>query len=120
MKRIVNYACLLLVFVLTSFSGKKDKKINIVFIGDSITEGGALAHPETGHASNYRITTQMYMDSVKWADARVGRILTALKARSTYDNEDWLIVVSTDHGGDLGHGGSSYPERNAFIILNKI
>lgn len=71
-----------------------------------------------GHASNYRTTTQMYMDSVKAADARVGRILTALKARPTYNNEDWLIVVATDHGGDLSHGGSSYLEQNAFIILN--
>lgn len=71
-----------------------------------------------GHASNYRTTTQMYMDSVKAADARVGRILTALKARPAYSSEDWLIVVATDHGGDLSHGGSSYLEQNAFIILN--
>ncbi|ARS42200.1 hypothetical protein CA265_22090 [Sphingobacteriaceae bacterium GW460-11-11-14-LB5] len=71
-----------------------------------------------GHASNYRTTTQMYMDSVKAVDLRVGRILTALKARPTYNNEDWLIVVATDHGGDLSHGGASYLEQNAFIILN--
>ncbi|WP_316788275.1 alkaline phosphatase family protein [Pedobacter frigoris] len=71
-----------------------------------------------GHASNYRITTQMYMDSVKSVDARVGRILNALKARPTYSDENWLVVVSTDHGGDSSHGGSSYPEQNAFIILN--
>ncbi|WP_082018717.1 alkaline phosphatase family protein [Pedobacter kyungheensis] len=71
-----------------------------------------------GHASNYRTTTQMYMDSVKAVDARVGRILNAVKARPTYNNEDWLIVVATDHGGDSSHGGSSYLERNAFIILN--
>jgi hypothetical protein len=71
-----------------------------------------------GHASNYRTTTPMYMDSVKAVDARVGRILTALRARPTYNNEDWLIVVATDHGGDLSHGGASYLEQNAFIILN--
>lgn len=71
-----------------------------------------------GHASNYRTTTQMYMDSVKAVDARVGRILAAVKGRPTYNNEDWLIVVATDHGGDLSHGGSSYLEQNAFIILN--
>ncbi len=46
MKPSFNYACLLLLFVLTSFSGKKEQKINIVFIGDSITEGGALADPK--------------------------------------------------------------------------
>ncbi len=47
MKAIFNYTCLFLLFVLTSFSGKKEQKINIVFIGDSITEGGALANPKT-------------------------------------------------------------------------
>lgn len=47
MKSIFNYTCLILLFVLTSFSGKKEQKINIVFIGDSITEGGALANPKT-------------------------------------------------------------------------
>lgn len=47
MKRISNYTCLLFLIVLTSFSGKKEQKINIVFIGDSITEGGALADPKT-------------------------------------------------------------------------
>ncbi|QIL40375.1 hypothetical protein G7074_14555 [Pedobacter sp. HDW13] len=57
-----------------------------------------------GHASNYRLTSQMYIDSVKAVDARVGRILNAVKTRTTYNNEDWLIVVATDHGGDLSHG----------------
>lgn len=47
MKPILNYTCLLLLCVLTSFSGKKEHQINIVFIGDSITEGGALADPKT-------------------------------------------------------------------------
>lgn len=71
-----------------------------------------------GHASNYRLTSQMYIDSVKAVDNRVGRILDAIKSRATYDDENWLVVVATDHGGDLSHGGSSYLERNAFIIVN--
>jgi len=44
--------------------------------------------------------------------------LDAIKSRATYDDENWLVVVATDHGGDLSHGGSSYLERNAFIIVN--
>lgn len=42
----------------------------------------------------------------------------AVKSRTTYANEDWLIIVATDYGGDASHGGASYKERNAFIILN--
>ncbi|RZK78651.1 MAG: hypothetical protein EOO92_10750, partial [Pedobacter sp.] len=71
-----------------------------------------------GHASNYNPTTQMYLDSVKSVDVRVGKILQAVKARVNYANENWLIIVATDHGGDASHGGSSYKERNAFIVIN--
>ncbi|WP_231465458.1 alkaline phosphatase family protein [Pedobacter sp. Leaf132] len=71
-----------------------------------------------GHASNYVPTTPMYLDSVKAVDVRVGKILQAVKSRTNYNNEDWLIVVATDHGGDQSHGGASYKERNAFIIVN--
>lgn len=53
MKPFFNYTCLLLLFVLTSFSEKKEQKINIVFIGDSITEGSALADPKTEAAPIY-------------------------------------------------------------------
>ena len=55
---------------------------------------------------------------VTLTDKRVERIIKALRARVNYKNEDWLIVVATDHGGDNSHGGSSYKEQNAFIILN--
>lgn len=71
-----------------------------------------------GHASNYSPSTQMYIDSVKAVDVRVGKVLQAVKSRANYANENWLIIVATDHGGDASHGGSSYKERNAFIIIN--
>ena len=71
-----------------------------------------------GHANTYHPTVEKYRNAVKNADARVGRLLAAVKSRPTYKQEDWLIVVSTDHGGGTSHGGSSYVERNAFIIVN--
>lgn len=71
-----------------------------------------------GHSTNFKPTTPTYLAAIKETDQRVGRVLAALRSRSNYKNEDWLIVVSTDHGGDGSHGGSSYPEQNAFIILN--
>jgi hypothetical protein len=71
-----------------------------------------------GHDSDYKPTTTTYVNAVKVVDARVGRVLAALRGRATYANENWLIVIATDHGGDLSHGGSSYAERNAFIVVN--
>ncbi len=72
-----------------------------------------------GHDYGFGLETSQYANAVQVADARVGRILTAVKARPGYDNENWLVVVVTDHGGiGKGHGGASYQEQNAFIVLN--
>jgi arylsulfatase A-like enzyme len=48
-------------------------------------------------------------------------VLTALKNRKNYGDEDWLILVSSDHGGKgTGHGGGHRePEiLNSFLILH--
>lgn len=47
-------------------------------------------------------------------------IIASIEARKTYAAEDWLILITTDHGGvGGGHGGSSFEERMTFIISNK-
>lgn len=72
-----------------------------------------------GHGTGFSTTNTNYTNAVKAADVHVGNILTALKNRSTYGSEDWLIVIVSDHGGTgSSHGASSYLERNPFIVLN--
>ncbi len=69
--------------------------------------------------AGYDINGAKYRAAVTEVDQRVGRLLAAVKARPNYTEERWLIVVVTDHGGKgTGHGGSSYEEMNAFILLN--
>ena len=50
-----------------------------------------------------------YRDAIVRADGLVGRLVAAVQARPTRAAEDWLILVSTDHGRrpDGGHGGDS-------------
>src|SRR5690606_34344814 len=52
-----------------------------------------------------------YPDAIQKADAQVGRIWSAIKQRKAASNEDWMIVVTTDHGRDAAtgkhHGGHS-------------
>jgi hypothetical protein len=71
-----------------------------------------------GHAENFKPTTLSYIAAVKVVDQRVNRVLEAVKTKSSYKDEDWLIVVAADHGGDDSHGGPGYLEQNSFIILN--
>ncbi|MGW6059036.1 alkaline phosphatase family protein [Streptomyces sp. NPDC055189] len=69
-----------------------------------------------GHDSG--AASQAYLDAIHGADAQVGQILGAVKSRATYGDEDWLVMVTADHGhtDPGGHGGSSWPERQTFMV----
>ncbi|MFJ5958277.1 alkaline phosphatase family protein [Paenarthrobacter sp. NPDC092416] len=58
-----------------------------------------------------------YHAAIERCDARLGRLLQAIEARPTRREEDWTVIVVTDHGHvDVGgHGGDSEQERTAWI-----
>lgn len=59
-----------------------------------------------------------YKDAIVKVDAYIGEILDALKKRKNYSQEDWLVMVSSSHGGEgKSYGGSSLKERNIFSIF---
>lgn len=66
-------------------------------------------------------SSQMY-DAVEVADDQIGRIWSAIKYREDNFDEDWLIVITTDHGRDAetgkNHGGQSERERTIWITTN--
>lgn len=68
----------------------------------------------------HRSIGQEYRDAIAFADAHVGRLITAMRARSAYAREDWLVLVSTDHGRTArgGHGGDTPEERTIFYIAS--
>lgn len=59
-----------------------------------------------------------YTAALEEADRRVGEILAAIEERPQRAEEDWLVVVASDHGHlpGGGHGGSSDDERSVFVI----
>ena len=61
-----------------------------------------------------------YRDAVAAADRHVGRLVAAIKARATFEEEDWLVLVSTDHGRteEGGHGGTSPEETTVFYLAS--
>lgn len=61
-----------------------------------------------------------YRDAIAEADRRVGEVMAALKSRPQHDQEDWLVLVSTDHGRTPqgGHGGDSPEETTIFILVS--
>ena len=63
-----------------------------------------------------------FADAITWTDGLVGRIWSAIQERQAASNEDWLIVITTDHGRDAAggrdHGGQSERERTTWIVTN--
>lgn len=61
-----------------------------------------------------------YREAIARADAEVGRLVDAVRSRATYGEEDWLVVMSTDHGRteDGGHGGDTPEERTIFVLVS--
>lgn len=62
-----------------------------------------------------------YMQEITMVDSYVGEILQTLNNRKNINLEDWLIIVSSEHGGDLnGPGDNSAEDKNTFnIFYNK-
>jgi predicted AlkP superfamily pyrophosphatase or phosphodiesterase len=61
-----------------------------------------------------------YRAAIALADRHVGMLIDAIRSRPTAANEDWLVLVSTDHGrrADGGHGGDSPEEATIFYIAS--
>ena len=61
-------------------------------------------------------------EAVVAMDARLSLIWSAVQARQKAFDEDWLIIVTTDHGRDAetgrDHGGQSERERTIWIATN--
>ncbi|MFC9895634.1 alkaline phosphatase family protein [Nocardia sp. NPDC127579] len=59
-----------------------------------------------------------YLPAVAGADRQIGQIIAAIRSRADFRPEDWLLLVTTDHGHTPGggHGGNSRAERQSFLI----
>lgn len=66
--------------------------------------------------------SEKFYDAIRTADKQVGKIWEAIKVREEKFSEDWVIIVTTDHGRDSingqHHGGQSDRERLTWIVTN--
>jgi arylsulfatase A-like enzyme len=55
-------------------------------------------------------------------DRYIGTIWDAVQKRQAAHDEDWLVILTTDHGRDSdtgkGHGGQTERERTTWIVTN--
>lgn len=61
------------------------------------------------------------IDGLQKADVQIGRVWEAIQYREKNFQEEWLLIITTDHGRELdgfGHGGQSERERTIWIATN--
>lgn len=73
-----------------------------------------------GHKHGYGPQITDYLAAIEACDHHIGTILQALHGRKTYEQDDWLVMVTTDHGGlkTKTHGGDTPQELTVFIIAH--
>jgi hypothetical protein len=72
-----------------------------------------------GHGNGFSPTVASYMNQIEYVDGQLRSILTALKARPNYANEEWMVIMTTDHGGiGTGHGGPTRVEREIWWVAS--
>jgi len=72
-----------------------------------------------GHGTGFSIANPNYIQAIERVDTEIGAVMAAVKARANYEKEDWIIILSTDHGGKgRSHGGNSEEERIIFMIAS--
>lgn len=77
-----------------------------------------LEHTDhSGHDTGFSLNNPDYSKSFADAEADGKAIIDAIESRETYETEDWLIIITSDHGGyNTGHGSVTLQERITFII----
>jgi len=88
--------------------------------GDDAIFGILECTDHFGHVSGFSRTNQDYLDAFFYGEECASVLIDTVEARSTYAQEDWLIIITTDHGGyGNSHGGITIMERLTFFALNK-
>ena len=73
-----------------------------------------------GHGTGFGNGNYKYIKGFRDEDAMAFELLQAIYSRPSYEQEDWLIIITTDHGGrQTWHGNQTYEERSTWVVCNK-
>ncbi|KGE15667.1 alkaline phosphatase family protein [Sphingobacterium deserti] len=71
-----------------------------------------------GIAGGFSLENAAYKAALDQVDTYIGEIVDAVEARQNYARENWLIIITSNHGGtDNSYGGASFEERKVPVIF---
>lgn len=73
-----------------------------------------------GQRAGFEKTVSEYVLALQYADELLGQITDAVYDRSEYDNEEWMIILVSNHGGtpDGQIGGNSAEEKTIPVAIS--
>jgi len=90
----------------------ENKDVDVMFVQLDEVDGA-------GHRHDYTAESKKYLKAIERSDGQVGTMVSALEQRPAIQNENWPIILSTDHGGsDFGHGKNIPEHTTVFYIAS--
>ncbi|MCS3555090.1 MULTISPECIES: alkaline phosphatase family protein [unclassified Sphingobacterium] len=68
---------------------------------------------KAGEDGGYTMNNAKFKSAIVKSDEYIGNIVEAIKARKNYTKEDWLVIVTTNHGG------SNTDAKSGFTIVSQ-
>lgn len=73
-----------------------------------------------GHGFGFSNDVPEYVEAIILTDKDAFEVISAIESRDTYQSEDWLIILTSDHGGKgTGHGSQDVECRMTFLASSK-
>ena len=70
-----------------------------------------------GHGYGFHPSIPQYVAALNQSDAWLGMIMDAIFARANYAEEDWMVIISSDHAGTETWHGSNIPEHREVPLI---
>lgn len=71
---------------------------------------------DTGHEFGFNPSSPEYLSSIEITDHYLGEIMSHIYQREAQFNEEWMVVLTTDHGGNgTGHGGQDNLNETRYV-----
>lgn len=73
-----------------------------------------------GHMHGFGNDNYRYVAGITNADRFAYELIEHIESRPEYKDEEWLYIITSDHGGHgRGHGTQKTEDRMTFIAINK-
>jgi hypothetical protein len=64
-----------------------------------------------GHSYGFSTDVPQYVAGMELIDEQIGQVLQTIQERGSIEDEDWMVIISTDHAGSGTGHGSNIPEH---------